>query len=330
MSSRTAAAVMLSLGMILTGIQAHAWGAKGHQIVSFVGSQVAAKHNEPFWQSNADGMRTLSTVPDRVWKGAKTKADEAPTHWFQADGYVKDLKQCDDILAFPKSYDDAVSKYGEATIVKNGTAPYRIVQMYKLAVASLRSGDMKSGVEQAGVMSHYIGDLSQPLHVSENYDGKDTGNDGIHSWFETQNIGDEMAIREEVMTRTEALIKNPSFISETTGDLADVINHEVIRSLLKRDEILQNDSKLGRTSANAKQVQLDLAEDRMADGAAVLAIILDRLAQDAGLSQKATSIPVDDPEWIAPDYSSKASRFQQLFTPLHQDKDFELDDDCAA
>jgi hypothetical protein len=330
MRSVTATAGMLSLLTIFSGLQAGAWGSKGHQIVTYVGSQVAAENSEPFWQSNADGMRTLSTVPDRVWKGSKTKADEAPTHWFQADAYVKDLNQCDDILAFPKAYDDAVSKYGEQVIIKNGTAPYRIVQMYKLAVASFRSGDLKSGVEEAGAMSHYVGDLSQPLHVSENYDGADTGNTGIHSWFETQNIGDEMAIRQVVMSRAEALMRDPAFIAETTGDLADVINHEIIRSLLKRDEVLQNDTKLGRDSENAKQVQLDLAEDRMADGAAVLAVVLDRLSQEAGLSQKATAIPVNDPQWIAPDYGSTSSRKHQWSTPMFPNKAFELEDDCGA
>jgi hypothetical protein len=309
--------------------KANAWGAKGHQIVAYVGSEIAAEQNEPFWASNADAMRTLTTVPDRVWKGAKTKADEAPTHWFQADAYVKDIKQCDDILNFPKKYDDAVSKYGEAVIIKNGTAPYRIVQMYKLSVAAFRAGDLTTAVEEAGAMSHYVGDLSQPLHVSENYDGADTGDKGIHAWFETTNIGDEMAIRQEVMKRAEKLMKDPAFIAETKGDLADVINHEIIRSLEQRDAVIQNDLKLGRTSPEAKQTQLNLAEDRMADGAAVLAIVLDRLAQDAGLSQKATAVPVNDPEWIAPEYDSTV-RQHTFSTPFHQSTAFDLEDDCGA
>ncbi len=321
---------LVGLVMIFSGLQARAWGAKGHQIVAYVGTEIAAEQNEPFWASNADGMRTLTTVPDRVWKNPATKASEAPTHWFQADAYIQDLKQCDSILAFPKAYDDAVSKYGEQTILKNGTAPYRVVQMYTRAVASFRSGDMKMAVEEAGAMSHYIGDLSQPLHVSENYDGKDTGNSGIHAWFETQNIVDEMAIRSVVMTRAEALMKNQAFLAETTGDLADVINHEIIRSLLKRDEILQNDTKLGRNSDEAKRVQLDLAEDRMADGAAVLAIVLDRMAQASGLSQKASAIPIDDPEWITPDFNSSAPQPHQFSTPFFPSKSLEPEDDCGA
>lgn len=317
------------MSLVLGVSNAHAWGAHGHQIVSYVGSELTGQNGEPFWTSNSENMRTLSTVPDRLWKGAKTKAAEGPTHFFQADYYVKDINQCDDILNFPKKYTDAADKYGEDVLVKNGTAPYRVVQMYNLAVAAFRRGDMAEGVEDVGVMSHYIGDLSQPLHVSENYDGQETGNGGIHAWFETTNIADEMSIRDEVMTRAEALLKDADYMKEASGDLADVLNHEIVRSLEKRDEVLQNDTKLGRKTKKAQQVQLDLAEDRMADGAAVLSIVMERLSRDAGLTQKSTEIPIEDPEWISPDYESVFSKTKSqhgLMTPFVSN----LEDDCDA
>lgn len=319
---------MLGLLLIFATSKSFAWGAHGHQVVSYVGSQVAAEQSMSFWAANADGMRTLSTVPDRVWKGKQTKDDEAPTHWFQADAYVQDLNQCQDILAFPKSYDAAVQKYSEQTILKNGTAPWRIVQFYNAAVRDFKAGNMQQAVEEAGVMSHYIGDLSQPLHVSENYDGVETGQKGIHAWFETTNLQDEMSIRAEVLKRAEKLIQDPQFLAETMGDLQDVIYHEVIRSVLKRDEVLDNDKRLGRDSDEARSVQLDLAEDRMADGAAVLAVVLVRMSKDAGLDQKSGAVQVDDaPAWIAPDYNGSSRAL--MFTPMNLEN-FEADDDCGA
>ena len=312
---------LMGLVAIFGVSKANAWGAKGHQIVSFVGSSV---EGEPFWSANSENMRTLSTVPDRVWKGSQTKAAEGPTHFFQADFYVKDMNQCNDILKFPPRYADAVSEYGESVLVENGTAPYRVVQMYRAAVDAFLKGDTEYGVEVVGAMSHYIGDLSQPLHVSENYDGKNTGNGGIHAWFETTNLGDEMSIRDEVMTRAQALMKDPTFIQETSGSLSDVINHEIVRSLEKRDEVLQNDTKLGRQSAKAKQAQLDLAEDRMADGAAVLAVVMKRLSQEAHLPARSSAAQIQDPQWIAPEYGFTMN---MMMTPMRADK---FDDDCAA
>jgi hypothetical protein len=303
--------------------RAEAWGAKGHQIVAYVGADLSG---EAFWASNDENMRTLSTVPDRLWKASATKQAEAPNHWFQADAYAPDINRCEDILKFPPKYSDAVAQYGNSVIEKNGTAPWRIEQMYDSAVKAFRAGDMETGVQLVGVMTHYIGDLSQPLHVSENYDGQQSGNSGIHSWFETQNIGDEMGIRKEVNTRASALLNNADFIRESSGTLSDLIDHEVIRSLEKRDEVLQNDTKFGRQSAQAKSVQLNLAEDRMADGAAVIAVVLQRLSKDSGLTSNSSRISVTDPDFIAPDFGFVSPR--DLMTPAASNPAF--DDDCGA
>jgi hypothetical protein len=313
----------VSLGVLLGGSKAEAWGARGHQIVSYVGADVSG---ESFWVANVETMRTLSTVPDRLWKDPKTKKYEGPTHFFQADAYVEDINRCEDLLKFPSKYSDAVDEYGPATIQKNGTAPWRIVQMYDLALSAFRRGDMETGVQMVGMMSHYIGDLSQPLHVSENYDGKQTGQSGIHSWFESSNIGNETKTRLTVTERAQALLQDEDFLRESSGPLADVINHEVVRSLEKRDEVLQNDARLGRKSAKAKKTQLDLAEDRMADGAAVLAIVLQRLTKEAGLTRNTTETPVDAPEFVMPDYGDAS--LSGLMTPLEANPAF--DDDCDA
>src|SRR5437763_6606147 len=38
----------------------------------------------------------------------------------------------------------------------------------------------------AATIAHYIQDAHQPLHVHNNYDGQLTGQNGVHSRFETQ------------------------------------------------------------------------------------------------------------------------------------------------
>jgi hypothetical protein len=47
---------------------------------------------------------------------------------------------------------------------------------------------------------------------------------------------------------------------------------------------------------------LTLAETRMADGAASLAIILSHLWQDAGNPQSGATVFIDVPAWVAPQY----------------------------
>lgn len=311
----------LSLVAVLSGSVAQAWGPAGHEIVSSVGASVTRGQGSEFWIANADGMKTLSTVPDRVWKQPATKEDEAPTHWFQADAYVPDLNQCADLLAFPRDYDEAVSKYGEAKILKNGTAPWRILQFYKMAISSFKQGNFKAGLEQAGAMSHYIADLSMPLHVSENYDGQMTGNRGLHAWFETKNIPDKSTTYDDVTDKAQALLTDHNFKTEVAGDLESVIMREVIRSLLKRDEVLKNDSKYGRDSKEARSRQLELAEDQMADGAATLSVILDRLFAEAGVRINSSVVPIDDPSWTRPVYSGLRTEAREYRGELHEHSD---------
>ena len=281
-----------------------AWGATGHQIVAYVGASLATE-GLAFWQANADGMRQLSTVPDRVWKSLPTSSTEKPNHFFQADAYVADINSSE-LMSFPKSYADAVTKYGDKTVVVNGTAPWRIRQFYKLATAALQANDASLALQYAGVMSHYIGDLSQPLHVSENFNGQLTGNSGIHSYFETTILKNETQLRADVMLRAKALLKDPAFLAQFNSDLSDTVLSETSRSIRFRDQILQTDTRLGRSAAGAA-AQLELAKDRMADGAATMAIVLSHLWKDGGQNLNASPIAVMDPAWVAPVFASVRS-----------------------
>lgn len=289
-----------SVLIVLTTSSAFGWGSIGHQIVAYTGAN-SATEGKLFWQSNLEPIRTISTVPDRLWKSSATKADEGLTHWFEIDSYYKPT-EFSQIISFPSSYSDAVSKYTEERIKVNGTAPWRIRQLYQLAFQAFKSGDTKSALQYVGVMSHYIGDLSQPLHVSINYDGQLTGNKGLHSYFETSVLKNETAIRTDVQKRTLKLLKDGNFLSQFNGSLMDSILLSVERSVTQLDLVLKNDKQYGRNAKGAA-IQLELAKDRLADGAATLAIILNQLWKETGLIAQASPLKVQDPKFVKPDYS---------------------------
>ncbi|AZZ35480.1 hypothetical protein CIK05_01245 [Bdellovibrio sp. qaytius] len=301
---------------------AYGWGSKGHQVVAYVGANIATD-GEAFWKANLEPLRQLTTVPDRVWKAPATKDGEANTHWFQVDAYYQpsDYNQ---IIRFPSNYSDAITQYGSRMIEINGVAPWRIRQLYQLAFYSLTHGDMKQGLEYVGVMTHYIGDISQPLHVSENYDGQQTGNKGIHSYFETTIITDEIKIRADVEKRALALLQDANFLSQFNGNLMDTILLEVERSISNRDLVLENDKKYGRSKSGAS-IQLNLAKDRMADAAATTALILNQLWRDTGLVAKATPMTIQDPNWVKPDFNNLP---KDRMSPIHR-KFLSDEEDCS-
>ncbi|MBC7457897.1 MAG: hypothetical protein H7235_06440 [Bdellovibrionaceae bacterium] len=291
---------IISVLIVLASSSAFGWGSIGHQIVAYTGGN-SATDGQLFWKSNLEPLRTLSTVPDRLWKTSVTKADEGLTHWFQVDSYYKPT-EFSQIISFPSSYSAALSKYTEDRIRVNGTAPWRIRQLYQLAFQAFKSGDTVAAMQYVGVMSHYIGDLSQPLHVSINYDGQLTGNKGLHSYFETSILKNETVIRTDVQKRTLKLLKDGNFLSQFNGSLMDSILLSVERSVSQLELVFKNDKQYGRTAKGAA-VQLELAKERLADGAATFAIILNQLWKETGLIAQASPVKLADPKWIKPDYS---------------------------
>lgn len=82
-----------------------------------------------------------------------------------------------------------------------GTAPYRIEQLFRMLVSSFQEAhkaqlktpfDRKSfmmalnqALEYGGLMGHFVGDLTNPLHTTYDFDGYETQQGGIHHYFET-------------------------------------------------------------------------------------------------------------------------------------------------
>ncbi len=315
--------LLLSASFVFSGSHAFSWGANGHQIVAGVG---AALSGVPFWSNNTSAIAQLSTVPDRVWKSTNYQ-QEGMNHWFQADAYTSQIGK-GSLSQFPRSYQAAVSKVGAPVLEKNGVAPWRIQQFYALAFKALKSGNANAAMTYVGVMSHYIGDLSQPLHVSENFDGQQTGQTGIHKFFETDNIQDIQAITPQVHAQALAILQNSSNMNVLMNmSLVDLAFTEIERALMFRDKLLLIDKQFGRTGAGAQQ-QLVLAISRMADSAAIYAVVLNRLWKAAQVNIPSAQISVGDPSFILDDFSNSLQFTDRKRMTLIDEKLELFADDC--
>ena len=318
------------IGLLVTvgGMQtnAFAWGHSAHQILAEVGSQLTPAGSQ-FWTANSKGMGFLTNVPDMDWKRSTTADAEKPNHWFQPDSYFKLPDQFDQ---FPHPYSVAQKRFGDATLKTNGTAPWRIRQFYDLALTALKKNDYATALEMAGAMSHYIGDLSQPLHVTKNFDGQETNEVGIHKYFETDNIesSDKVALQTEVLNQAKKLLADPQFLARFNGSIVDSVFREINVAYSFKDEILATDKKLGRGPEGGK-AQLQLAIPRMADGAATLAVILSRLWKDAGNpSANGASVAVVAPFFVAPLFTDEVPAGASVVPLVEQIKLAALQDDC--
>ena len=296
----------ISFALISIPSGALGWGSVGHKIVAHVGSQLAGG----FWTANSQGMVKLTTAPDGVYKRGPIANFERPTHYIQPDAYFEDPSKFNLI---PQKYSDAAERFGAAFVNKNGTAPWRLHQYYDLAVSALKNKDYKLTLEYAAIMSHYVGDLSQPLHDTKNYDGQETNQPKIHSFFESTNIqaADQQALVSLVIKTTTDLLHDSKFRNEFRGSINDVAFNEMRRGYSLKDTLLAIDKKQGRTGKGAENL-LKLAILRMADGAASLALILDHIWADAGNPSGGGSVDVEVPEWVKPDYGSQTFMLSSL------------------
>src|SRR5262249_16744320 len=69
-----------------------------------------------------------------------------------------------------KSYFDGFAAQGVGP--EEGALPFRVWQLWEAMVSYLKDEDILRFVGAAGVMAHYVGDASQPLHCSYMHHGK--------------------------------------------------------------------------------------------------------------------------------------------------------------
>ncbi len=319
--------IILSLSFFLNVKKAHAWGSLGHRTIAIIASKIVRK-NGAFWRSNASNMGKLTNVPDQYWKNGAGAWIEKPTHWFEMDAYIKNSNQ---FQLFPRIFSDATKKYTEKTVLSNGTATWRINQFYEASVSALKKNNYLKGLQMAGVMSHYVGDLSQPLHVSQNYDGQQTNNPGIHKFFETINLenSDQEDLIADVTDQAKVLLSSPLFEKLHSLSPLDFAFEEITRSYNEHKTVINTDLNMGR-GAKGSAALLKIAKRRMADGVASLAVLLEKISDEAELTNDdGGSLDIQVPKWIAPEYKAKAPKSFYALSPTEElIKDLNSGSDC--
>lgn len=293
---------VVALSLCALPLNAMAWGNFGHRIVGKVAT-VVAEEGELFWSANEAPIAAFSNTPDVLWKRGSSSRGEQPTHWFHFDVYSPGGSPLPTLF---ESYEAVVREYSERDVVENGTGIWRVEQFFLEARESLAKGRFEEALQWAGAMSHYVGDLSQPLHVTQNYNGQLTGQTGIHAWFETTNLQKTAgsALEERVTKKARALLATPSYRAQFEGGVMKGVLMLAKRSVELTDDVLDTDARLGR-GAQGSVEQLAIAEDRLADGAASYALLLSRLWKEGGQKDTGRKLTPAQPSWKAPDYSRR-------------------------
>jgi len=250
------------------------WGKRGHEITASVAARILeSKKNAGYLRSHEFDLGYYSNVPDIIWRNLNTP--ESKDEGFQH--FIDWNKTFEAIFGSPKNlpieFADYKAKLGDNYKLNLGVVPYRIhglIKRCKSIAANLTKEKQGPLLVCIGTLSHYTGDLSMPLHVTDNFDGQMTGQTGVHAYFETDMVDAlDPSLKKEVM---EQAIKSfdKSEVQKMDGDAA--IRWLIADSYGRIDELLMIDKHIDRKNINASKEKFKaLIIQRLVRGAIVTA-----------------------------------------------------------
>jgi len=183
-----AAALLL---VLMSSTACFGWGSEGHRMINRLAAEHLPADLPAFLRTPAavDEIEYLGPEPDR-WRSPgepELSSEQAPEHFI-------DLELADVVGKLPRRrYDFIAALYAaglthpnlaaELRPEKVGLQPYVTTEVYQRLKAAMREyralaaqGKDAKPVEQAivfymGWLGHYVGDGSQPLHTTVNYNG---------------------------------------------------------------------------------------------------------------------------------------------------------------
>lgn len=139
---------------------------------------------KPFFVDKRDEIVVRVVDPD-LWRNVGWPED--PNHFL--DFGVKDYGAYP-FDALPRDYGAALQKFGRATLERNGMLPWRTAEIFGQLQRTFEEFkrdapySVSNVVLFAPVLCHYVQDAYQPFHASDDYDGIQAGQRGIHGRFE--------------------------------------------------------------------------------------------------------------------------------------------------
>ncbi len=209
---------MIFSALFFNASTALAWGGRGHHTICDAATFLV-KNDElrAFLTQRPQMMGHLCNVPDIYWKSLSGVVISigSPTHYIDPEVLGLPIDQVPlDFAKIITDYTgkiDATSKDRKIIDIPSelGSIWWRVDDLQKMAVQlgdkikavpapANRNEEQNDNLEYnkliyqyfiiTGVMGHYVGDSSQPLHSSSNYDGWDNGHGGLHSFYEDAGV----------------------------------------------------------------------------------------------------------------------------------------------
>jgi hypothetical protein len=197
-SQGRAAGALLLLAVVATNLfparEARAWSDLGHYLIT---REAVERLPEPLKTllsegGNLERLQEDSIAPDQ-WRreekdrerqaqdrGEHYTAAEKSRHFFDIDQIAGKAGLEYPFDAFPRGRDAAIALVGRETLDAYGWEPWAAADALEAFADAFAQGRPDEAFRQAGALAHYAADLHMPFHTTRNFDGQETGNEGIH------------------------------------------------------------------------------------------------------------------------------------------------------
>lgn len=285
--ARIAATAILAAAIFVPRESAVAWGTKGHRMINRLAWQHLPSDMPDFLREAANGeeIEYLGPEPDR-WRSP----DEPELEDAQAPEHYIDLEFADRLGGLPRrrwQYVRALYMYGfahpdqaaEMVPEKVGLQPWEATELEERLQAAFREWREARGARRdsrateravvfyMGCLGHYVGDGSQPLHTSLQFNGWTGPNPhsystqrGIHSLFETDFVSSGINASE-----VEPLMQEPRRVDDVFVQYVAYLRRS--NDLVERTYELE---KAGGFIGHGTPESRKFTEERLAAGATML------------------------------------------------------------
>jgi len=160
------------------------WGWAGHAKIN---EEAAQSYNQDMIQFNAWTMMLVAHASDADYR-KDTDPTEGPKHYIDIDNYPEFVA----IGRIPQTLDSVISIHGYSFVYDQGILPWATCIAFDSLKNCFERNDWDKAVLFAADLGHYVGDGHMPLHITRNYNGQMTGNNGIHSRYESTMINNHI------------------------------------------------------------------------------------------------------------------------------------------
>lgn len=257
-----------------------AWGADGHILIARLASHALPDGMPSFFTKAGKEMEFLANEPDRWRDRDEAKVSQAlragtdSDHWFELDLYNPNVLP-------PTRYDyieEIKSKNLKPPVV--GLLPYRAMELYQRVNLGFRrwrkatDADEKRFLENqiihdAGLLAHYVGDASMPLHTSSNYNGwmaplnpKSYSTDRtLHARFESEFVKQRVKEADvQPLLREVTVVERP----------LETLHQHIKRSYAQVEPLYEMERTTPFKADQASPEAMKFVTTRLADAASVL------------------------------------------------------------